>query len=336
MPEQANPTVTLDVPMGENVALYCGAGLKAALPLKRWQVRGGDRMRWLSGMVTNTVNDLASGEGALNLVLNAQGRIQGELNVWRGAADEIELDIEDAQAEKLITHLDKFIIMDDVELVAVEGVEAVGVYGPDAEKVLAALGVSAPSEAMRQSTAVWSGIEILIRRGYGPVVPRFELWCAVEKMDALCAALKSAGAIEVGDAAVEVLRIVEGVPRYGVDIAEKDLPQESSLTRALHFNKGCYLGQEIVERIRSRGNVHRHLRQLEFVGDVPVVGSEVMLKDAVAGSVTSVARVGKRVFGLAMLKAEAELPDALLSYAGGSVRVLQTPPSEKEIEKEIQ
>jgi folate-binding protein YgfZ len=155
-------------------------------------------------------------------------------------------------------------------------------------------------------------------------------------MDALCAALKSAGAVEVGDAAVEVMRIVEGVPRYGVDIAEKDLPQESSLVRALHFNKGCYLGQEIVERIRSRGNVHRHLRQLEFVGDVPAVGSDVFLKDAVAGSVTSVARVGTKVFGLAMLKAEAELPDAELKYAGGSARVLAQPPSLKEIEKEIQ
>ena len=165
-------------------------------------------------------------------------------------------------------------------------------FTADAEKLLAAIGLSAPAESMRQSV----GNEILIRRGFGPVVPRFELWCAAEKMDELQAALKSAGAVAVGDTAVEALRIVEGVPRYGVDIAEKDLPQESSLLRALHFNKGCYLGQEIVERIRSRGNVHRHLRQLEFAGDVPATGSDLQMNEAVAGTVTSAARVGQKSF----------------------------------------
>lgn len=335
IPVPASATALLDVPEEENVALYCGVAFKAALPIKRWQVRGGDRLRWLSGMVTNTVNDLAAGEGALNLILNAQGRIQGDLTVWRGIED-LEIEIDAMQAEKLIAHLDKFIIMDDVELVAVEGVAAVGVYGPLAEKTLAAIGLSTPAEAMRQYVAQWDGQEILIRREFSGVVPRFELWCAAEKLEELHAALKAAGAVEVGDAALEVLRTVEGFPRYGVDIMEKDLPQESSLVRALHFNKGCYLGQEIVERIRSRGNVHRHLRQLEFTGDVPAAGSELQMNEAAAGTVTSAARIGKRVFGLAMLKAEAELPDVQLRYAGGSAQVMQQPPKLNEIQKEIQ
>ena len=76
------------------------------------------------------------------------------------------------------------------------------------------------------------------------------------------ATLRTAGATQVGCAALEKLRIAEGIPTYGVDFVERDLPQETSQLRALSFNKGCYLGQEIVERIRSRGNVHRHLRPL--------------------------------------------------------------------------
>ena len=69
----------------------------------------------------------------------------------------------------------------------------------------------------------------------------------------------------MGAAALEAFRIAEGIPAYGIDIAERDLPQETSQMRALSFNKGCYLGQEIVERIRSRGSVHRHLRPLELI-----------------------------------------------------------------------
>ena len=89
------------------------------------------------------------------------------------------------------------------------------------------------------------------------------------RLEKLWTALRTAGAIPVGAASLEAFRIAEGIPAYGVDIVERDLPQETSQMRALHFNKGCYLGQEIVERIRSRGNVHRHLRPLELSGPVP-------------------------------------------------------------------
>src|SRR6202044_3237402 len=85
------------------------------------------------------------------------------------------------------------------------------------------------------------------------------------------------GALPVGCAALEAFRIAEAIPAYGIDIVERDLAQETSQMRALHFSKGCYLGQEIVERIRSRGNVHRHLRQLELDGPAPAAGTELKL-----------------------------------------------------------
>lgn len=105
--------------------------------------------------------------------------------------------------------------------------------------------------------------------------------------------------------------------------------------RALHFNKGCYLGQEIVERIRSRGSVHRHLRQLELQGPLPEHGTELMLEGAVAGQITSASELklakGSRSFALAMLRADTEARNAPLTYtvgaAAGTARILAAPPT---------
>ena len=88
-------------------------------------------------------------------------------------------------------------------------------------------------------------------------------------MTRLWRTLSTAGATPVGARCLDAFRIAEGIPAYGIDMVERDLPQETSQMRALHFNKGCYLGQEIVERIRSRGNVHRHLRCIGAEGPLP-------------------------------------------------------------------
>jgi aminomethyltransferase len=102
----------------------------------------------------------------------------------------------------------------------------------------------------------------------------------------------------------------------------------------LHFSKGCYLGQEIVERIRSRGNVHRHLRQLEIEGPIPASGTQLMLDGTQAGHITSAAELalgtGKRIFALGMMRAEAEVRNLPMSYEAGSslgtARILDGPP----------
>ena len=105
--------------------------------------------------------------------------------------------------------------------------------------------------------------------------------------------------------------------------------------RALHFSKGCYLGQEIVERIRSRGNVHRHLRSLELTGPLPPAGTELKLEAAQAGQITSAVELplsgGKRTFALGVIRAEAEVRNEALSFAVGTAtgkaRILNEPPS---------
>ncbi|MGB8260061.1 MAG: tRNA-modifying protein YgfZ, partial [Terracidiphilus sp.] len=143
-----------------------------------------------------------------------------------------------------------------------------------------------------------------------------------------------------GATALEALRIAEAIPLYGVDIAERDLPQETAQMRALNFEKGCYIGQEIVERIRSRGNVHRHLRQLEIDGPLPEPGAGLTFTNAAgasaaAGAVTSAAELplasGARRFALAMIRGEAELRPRPLAYlageAAGTARILTAPPA---------
>jgi folate-binding protein YgfZ len=334
----------------ETTALAKGAAAHDLGWMRRVGVLGEDRFRWLSGMVTNTVNDLAPNRGAWNLVLNAQGRIQGDLTVWRegegaappkdapaGANDaRLDMEITADQYERLIAHFEHFIIMDDVELVGHDpaGETAVGLTGPEAEDVLSRMGLPALPEPMISTRVEWNGLDLQILRVYGTLVPHYELWVPVAGLTRLWRTLSTAGASPVGTAALEAFRIAEGIPAYGSDIVERDLAQETSQTRGLHFSKGCYLGQEIVERIRSRGNVHRHLRQLELDGPLPNAGTELTLDGARAGQIRSAAELtlggGCRTFALGMMGGEAELRDQPLTYtagtATGSARILAGPP----------
>ena len=328
----------LDAPEAEIAALAAGAAEHDLGWLRRVAVRGEDRFRWLSGMVTNTVSDLEPNAGAWNLVLNAQGRIQGDLTVWREGED-LELVIASDQYERLLKHLEHFIIMDDVELVPLGeepgGEETVlGLTGPQADTVLARMGLPVLSEPMTGTRVEWNGLDLRILRGYGTLAPHYELWTPVAGVIRLWRTLSTAGASPVGTAALEAFRIAEGIPAYGTDIAERDLPQETSQMRALHFSKGCYLGQEIVERIRSRGNVHRHLRGLELEGPLPGAGTELTLDGAAAGQITSAAvlklAAGSRVFALGMIRGEAEARNEPFTYtagtATGTARILAAPP----------
>ena len=327
--------VELDARSAEIEALLSGAAVHDLGWMRRVAVRGSDRFRWLSGMVTNMVKDLPPGTGTWNLVLNVQGRIQGDLTVWRDLppgsgsgdqapkeSDELELEVAADQADKLLAHLDKFIVMDDVELAPVEDQTALGLTGPKAGEVLARLGLPVLNDGMMQARAERNG-PVLVRRDYGVLGDHYELWISSAQASELWQALRAAGAKPAGSAAVEAFRIAEGIPAYGVDMLERDLPQETSQMRALHFNKGCYLGQEIVERIRSRGNVHRHLRSLRLDGPLPESGTSLTIENAEAGTITSAAELplqtGVQKFAIAMVRGEAEARNLPLNYTvGGS------------------
>ncbi len=339
-----------DAPADETAALTSGAAAHDLGWMRRVTLRGEDRFRWLSGMVTNAVNDLPANGGAWNMVLNAQGRIQGDLMVWRkseapapkgsGAVAEepgsLELEIAADQFDRLMAHLDHFIIMDDVELVPHDpaGETTIGLTGPQADEVLGRMGLPTLAEPLASTCVEWNGLDLWILRGYGVLAPHYEIWTPVAGLTRLWRTLSTAGASPVGSAALKSLRIAEGIPAYGIDIAERDLPQETSQTRGLHFSKGCYLGQEIVERIRSRGNVHRHLRQLELDGPLALPGAELTLDGAAAGQITSAAELvlakGSRRFAMGMIRGEAEVKNRPLEYSvdgtTGTARLLSEAP----------
>ncbi len=268
-------------------------------------------------MVTNTVNDLETNAGAWNLVLNAQGRIQGDLNVWR-EGDQLELEIASDQMERLLAHFEHFIIMDDVELVPLGGLAAVGLTGPAVHDVLERLGLPILPEPMTSSRVEWNGIDLRLERLFGNVAQHYALWVTESQLSKLWKFVRTAGAIQVGAETLEAFRIAEGIPLYGVDMAERDLSARTSQMLALHFSKGCYLGQEIVERIRSRGNVHRHLRHLELDGPLPA--AETNLWGWRDGRGTNSQRggiplpSGSQVFALAMMRGEAEMRTEPFTY----------------------
>lgn len=359
-----------DAPEAETAALTKGAAVHDLGWMRRVAVRGLDRFRWLSGMVSNTVNDLFPNTGAWNFVLTAQGRIQGDLAVWRrgeesspvrrkpktlrpASADSsggtpfagesgLEVEIAADQYDRLLTHLNRYIIMDDVELVPLgeeqgsegDGQAAIGLTGPLAHEVLERVGLPEFAQPLTGKSVEWNGWDVRILRNYGLLAPHYEFFLPAAGLGKLWPCLRAAGAEPVGCAALEAFRIAEAIPFYGIDIFERDLPQETSQMRALHFNKGCYLGQEIVERIRSRGNVHRHLRPMEIFGATPAAGIELKLEGAVAGHITSAAELklagGTRVFALGMVKAEAEARSPEFQFTSGettgTARILDAPP----------
>jgi folate-binding protein YgfZ len=138
----------------------------------------------------------------------------------------------------------------------------------------------------------------------------------------------AAGAVPCGLRAAEALRVLEATPRYGIDLNERDLPQETSQTRALHFAKGCYLGQEIVERIRSRGAVHRRLAQFTLSSEPAALPLELTVGDdsRAAGRITSAALYNGSRYGLGIVRADAVDRHPVLDYSGGTATLVTHPP----------
>src|ERR1700731_2362144 len=273
-------------------ALLTGSGVYDLSSRAKIAVTGGDRVRWLNGMASNNIRDLAVGHGVYAFLLNAQGRIQADLYVYN-LGDSLMLDIDGRRKDKVLSHLDKFIIMDDVEVKDVsETLTAVGVAGPRAQEGLRQGGIESPDLAPLQfcyptCNCGCGWVQCTLVRGDNPAGTCYEIWLAPAKVRSTWDALVAAGATSVGTHAAELFRISLGIPQFGVDIRERDLPQETGQTRALNFTKGCYLGQEIVERIRSRGAVHRQFTTFKVEGAPPEPGTKIVAAEKEVGEITS-------------------------------------------------
>jgi aminomethyltransferase len=285
---------------------------------------GSDRVRWLNGMVTNNVRDLATGRGVYAFLLNPQGKIQAELYAFN-RGESLVVETGRAQLEPVLQIFDRYIIMDDVEVENLKGKFAViGLAGPKSREVLAAVGLSQELAPLQFAEMKWNASQVTLVRGDNPCVESYELWVTAQDSETAWQALASAGAQEVHEDALEMFRIVCGIPKFGQDIRERDLPQETAQDRALNFTKGCYIGQEIVERIRSRGAVHRTFVGFEIDGKLSP-GTRIQSEGKDVGEITSVATVngdgGERVIALGYIRKEFTLPGKELTAGDGKVRV---------------
>jgi folate-binding protein YgfZ len=243
-----------------------------------------DRVRLLHAMCTNAVDQLQPGQGAKALFLNDKGRILAEFRVLCRDQD-LLLDTEAATRELVYQHLDRYIIMDVVELEDVSQDWAVlALEGPRAGELLRSLSFVLPVADYAHTA---NGDALLALNsytgaaGYRLYAPRAEAATWVE-------ALRGAGFVPCDLATAEVVRLEHGHPRHGVEYGEQHLVHEAQLLDYVSFTKGCYLGQEIVERVRSRGNVNRLLTRLVVDSAAPPPpDTPVMAGEAESGKVLS-------------------------------------------------
>lgn len=329
---EAAPTSDLAQVHDEFRELLSGCGVYDLSSRAKISLTGGDRVRWLNGMVTNNIRDLAVGRGVYAFLLNPQGRILGDLYAYN-RGDSITVDTDQAQSEKLLATFDHYIIMDDVEVSRLSELATIGIVGPKARQALPASGLETPGlEPLQFVEANWRDIPVTVVRGDNPSVETYEVWLASGQVTAMRDALIQAGAKPVSTNAMELLRIAAGIPRYGQDIRERDLPQETEQQRALNFSKGCYVGQEIVERIRSRGAVHRMFTGFDVQGELPALGTKIQVEGREVGEITSATSLpaagGERGVALGYIRREIGTPGKQLQLASTRLSVANLPFSE--------
>jgi len=293
-------------------------------------ITGEDRVRWLNGMVTNNVKDLAPDRGNYSFVLNPQGRILGDLYTYN-RGDHLLIDTERSQLEGLLKLFEHYIIMDDVEVTdKSNSLAAIGVQGPKVSEVLARTGIHDPGlEPMQVADLTMPDIRLSLTRVASPEFRTYEIWASQDAMAPIWNSLVQAGAMPVGTEALEKFRVMSGFPKYGTDIRDRDLPQETDQKHALNFTKGCYVGQEIVERIRSRGNVHRKFQGFVLEGELPGRGTKLEADGKEVGELTSISRIptnnGDRSVALGYIRREALERGAKITYSGGEARPSEVP-----------
>jgi len=286
----------------------------------RLVARGRDRARFLHNITSNEVKKMAPGAGCYAFLLTAQGRIQADLHLFC-FPDRFLIDTEPDLRTKVPGLILKYKVADQIELEDVTDTTAsIAVEGPTAATVLAACG--APVPAADCAHAAWG--DTTVARVSLTGQPGYRLYGPAGLRQEWIAQLEAAGARAATDADARLVRIENGKPRYGDDIRDTSLPQETGQLHGVSYTKGCYLGQEIVERIRSQGRVNWKLVRIELGASAPVSpGLKLTAQDAEAGEVTSWVfspRAGK-VLALARVRSQFAEPGTALD-AGPAAAVV--------------
>jgi glycine cleavage system T protein len=257
------------------------------------QLTGADRVSFLQGMVSNDVKALQPGTGQYATILNQQGKVLGDTRVLCSEKS-FYLDLWEDIKDKIAEHLNRYLVADEVEITdRTDEYGIISLQGPQSEAGLQKLvGQAGLPELLAEHRMVnIDGAQVCVVRasstgepGFDLIIPRSHLLNVAQQ---LTEAGKGFSGAWVGEEVHNILRVEAGIPRYGVDFTEDNLLLEVGLDQAVSFTKGCYLGQEVVERIRSRGHVNKKLVGLTFESRESANRGDVLFADKPVGTITS-------------------------------------------------
>jgi folate-binding protein YgfZ len=288
-------------------------------------VTGRDRQAFLHGMLSNEIKGLAPGQGTGAAFLDAHGKVMGMLHVYV-LEDRLLLELPPGVTEQTLRLLDKFLISEKAYFEAAdESYCVLSVEGKGAQALLALL------SGRKLDLAPYGHVEVSIAGAPVRVIRRSETggpgsqcWTMPFHGAALWRALVESGARPVGTEALNVLRIEAGIPWYGHDVDETVILPETRLEHLVSYNKGCYIGQEVVARVKYRGHVNRGLTGLVLDGDrVPASGAKVLDDGKEIGRVTSAVRsiaLGQPI-ALGYVRREHFDPGTAVSVQDGDVSI---------------
>lgn len=288
------------------VALRQAAGVRA-LGHAVLRVIGSERLTWLNGQVTNDLRNLRAGQSRYTAIVHEKGKLLADAWV-HVRSDDVLLVVPPGTERSLLDHFDRHIVMEDVQVEPAVALQVVTVQGPRARAVVGSL--TAVRNVFDADRLGRGGVDILLDDGDGEVVRR---------------AVEEGTLIAVGEPAWEVARLEAGIPRFGVDFGTDHYVQEAGITaRAVSFDKGCYVGQEVVCRLEMRGHVRRQLVSLVLEGEPPAAGTVVGDGLGVITSSAYSSFLGGSV-AMAMVKWDVARVGGTLDVAGRSARIVARP-----------
>jgi aminomethyltransferase len=272
------------------------------------RLTGPDRESFLQGMVTNDVEKLAVGSSCPVAMLTAKGAMVGDGRVLK-LADALLLDTGAGRGAAVRDFLNKYLISEEAEVADAADVAMVGLVGPEAATWVASI----PSEALvaQLPGLLGFGVDVLVKR---------------EALMQVRSALAALPTLSVDT--FEVLRVEAGVPLFGVDMTETTIPLEANLEKAIHYQKGCYIGQEVIARATYRGQMNKKLVGLLLGEAAPTPGAELKLADKRVGRLTSIVRgqrAGQNV-ALGYVHRDHLTPGTTLDIATGGQATVQPLP----------
>jgi len=224
---------------------------------------GRHRMRWLHRMITQDVQTLQPGQGRYACVVDIKGKVQQDFQLYNDVdGEQLLLLMDTDRIERFVTALQKYIVAEQITFDDQSKRWCVlTVQGPGAVEL-----VGSPDQDVTQ--AQWGDVPVRVVRNQRGLHPGFDLWTAAESRAAVEQILKDRGVMPLSEQALDTARIEAAIPKFGVDMDDGIIPLEAGMMDAIHWEKGCYVGQEVLARMFHRGHTNKELRQLRMSGAV--------------------------------------------------------------------